>query len=107
MANLDPDDYNDAQLVFVSIFFLTLTYVSVGLRVFVRVWIMKSFQLADWLMLVAQVSAIEIDTPTLEVTSLYVRRSSSLYLVASFFEAYIMEWVTMIIVSLCRNGFRT
>jgi hypothetical protein len=56
MAELDPKDYNGAQLAVVSIFFLTLTYLSVGLRVFVRIWIMKSFQWDDWLMLVAQVS---------------------------------------------------
>jgi hypothetical protein len=57
MAELDPKDYNGAQLAVVSIFLLTLTYLSVGLRVFVRIWIMKSFQWDDWLMLVAQVSA--------------------------------------------------
>ena len=58
MADLNPNDYNGAQLVVVSIFFLALTFFSVGLRAFVRIWIMKSFQWDDWLMLVAQVSAL-------------------------------------------------
>ncbi|KAE9369910.1 hypothetical protein N431DRAFT_381270 [Stipitochalara longipes BDJ] len=54
MAEFNPNDYNGEQLVIVSIFFLALTFVSVGLRVFVRIWIMKSFQWDDWLMLIAQ-----------------------------------------------------
>jgi hypothetical protein len=56
MAELNPSDYNGQQLVIVSVFFLCLTYVSVGLRVVVRIWIMKSFQWDDWFMLVAQAS---------------------------------------------------
>jgi hypothetical protein len=55
MADFNPEDYNGEQLVVVSIFFLCLTFISVGLRVFVRIWIMKSFQWDDWLMVVAQV----------------------------------------------------
>jgi hypothetical protein len=55
MAN--PDDYNGGQLVVVSVFFLALTYLSVSLRFFVRIWILKNFQLDDWFILCAQVSA--------------------------------------------------
>ena len=55
MAGMNPDDYNGAQLVVVSILFLVLSFVSVGLRFFVRILILKSFQWDDWLMLIAQV----------------------------------------------------
>ena len=58
MAELNSSDYNGAQLVVVSVFLLALTFVSVGLRAFVRIWIMKSFQWDDWLMLAAQVSIV-------------------------------------------------
>ncbi len=54
----DPNDYNGGKLVVISVLLLTLTYVSVGLRFSVRVWILKNFQLDDWCMLFAQVSAV-------------------------------------------------
>jgi len=55
MGALDPNDYNGNELIIVCVVFLTLTYLSVGLRVFVRVWRLKGFEYDDWLMLVAQV----------------------------------------------------
>ena len=48
-------DYNGYQLVAVAITFLTLTYISLALRCFVRIKITRAFAADDWLMLVAQV----------------------------------------------------
>jgi Fungal rhodopsin domain len=47
-------EYNGYQLVAVVITFLVLTYISVGLRCFVRIRITRAFAIDDWLMLVAQ-----------------------------------------------------
>lgn len=55
MGDLDPNDYNGNALIIVCTIFLALTYLSVGLRVFVRIKILKTFSLDDWLMIVAQV----------------------------------------------------
>ncbi len=49
------DESNGAMLVGTAAFFLALTYLSVGLRTYVRVALTKSFQTDDWLMLAAQV----------------------------------------------------
>ncbi|KAH8746846.1 hypothetical protein BGZ57DRAFT_972142 [Hyaloscypha finlandica] len=49
-----PTDYNGYQLVAVAITFLILTYISVGLRCFVRIRITRVFAVDDWIMLVAQ-----------------------------------------------------
>lgn len=48
-------DYNGGQLVAVAAVFLTITSISVLLRVFVRTQITKSFQIDDWLMSISQV----------------------------------------------------
>ncbi len=50
-----PTDYNGNQLVIVATVFLILTYVALGLRIFVRLRITKAFAVDDWLMLIAQV----------------------------------------------------
>lgn len=52
-------EYNGAGLVITSAIFLGLTYLSVGLRTYVRAYLTKCFQLDDWLMLVAQVCLIK------------------------------------------------
>jgi hypothetical protein len=57
MGSLD-DDYNGWQLVAVASTFIALTYMAVLLRFFVRIVISKSFQLDDYLMLVAQVRGV-------------------------------------------------
>jgi hypothetical protein len=57
MGNSD-DDYNGEPLVVVAVFFLVLTYISVSLRFFVRLFITKSFQCDDWLMLASLVRAV-------------------------------------------------
>lgn len=49
------DGYNGSALVITSVTFLVLTWLSVLLRTYVRGFLTKSFQLDDWLMLVAQV----------------------------------------------------
>jgi hypothetical protein len=48
-------DYNGYQLIAVVIIFLIFTYISVGLRCFVRARITRAFATDDWLMLVAQI----------------------------------------------------
>ena len=55
----DPTDYDGDQLFVVSIIFLALTYVAVGLRVFVRIFITHGFLWDDLCMLVAQVGELE------------------------------------------------
>ncbi|CZR65727.1 related to integral membrane protein pth11 [Phialocephala subalpina] len=52
MAN---SEYNGDQLVAVAALFLSLTYISVLLRCYVRARITKCFQLDDWLMVISQV----------------------------------------------------
>jgi hypothetical protein len=52
---MGDEDYNGGQLVVVAVIFLVITWISVLLRVFVRVQITKSFQADDWLMSVSQV----------------------------------------------------
>ncbi|KAF8860571.1 hypothetical protein BDZ45DRAFT_724503 [Acephala macrosclerotiorum] len=48
-------DYNGNQLVTVAAIFLTLTYIAVLLRCYVRIRITNAFQLDDWLMVISQV----------------------------------------------------
>jgi hypothetical protein len=55
MGTSDENDYNGGQLVVIAVIFLFLTYLSTLLRFFVRIVITKSYQIDDWLMLVAQV----------------------------------------------------
>ena len=63
--------YNGGQLVTVSAVFLAITWISVLLRVFVRLQITKSFQAEDWLMSVSQVSCFDHPWPLLQETSRY------------------------------------
>jgi hypothetical protein len=103
MADLNPEDYNGEQLVVISIFFLCLTFISVGLRVFVRIWIMKSFQWDDWLMVVAQVRAMFkfVESPNLSIP-----RGCLLYPALSSSAVCIMGWAITMIVYLSRSGFK-
>lgn len=48
--------YNGGELTITAVIFLVLTGLSVGLRTYVRGFMTNSFQVDDWLMLVAQVS---------------------------------------------------
>ena len=47
--------YNGGALVGTAVSFLALTYLSVGLRTYVRAFLTKCFLADDWLMLAAQV----------------------------------------------------
>ncbi len=49
------DEYNGTPLKVAACTFLALTYVSVGLRTYVRSVLTQSFQTDDWLMLVSLV----------------------------------------------------
>jgi hypothetical protein len=53
--NIDLDEENGIALVATATTLLALSWISVGLRTYTRVWLMKGQQLDDWLMLVAQV----------------------------------------------------
>jgi len=55
MAGVDVNEYNGGVLVAVSIAFLTLSSVSVLLRIYVRQFMTNSFQLDDWFMVLGQV----------------------------------------------------
>ena len=48
------------ELFAISIFFLVLSWVTVGLRVYVRAGMLKSFGMDDWAMVVTVVSLIYI-----------------------------------------------
>ncbi|KAL3422852.1 integral membrane family protein [Phlyctema vagabunda] len=48
-------EYNGDELVIVCIVLLALTYLSVGLRCFVRVKLMNAFMADDWFMVVSQI----------------------------------------------------
>jgi hypothetical protein len=51
-------EYNGGALVGTAVSFLILTYLSVGLRTYVRGVLTDSFFADDWLMLAAQVWAL-------------------------------------------------
>lgn len=55
---LDLSEYNGASLVAASITFLALSWISVLLRGYVRVFMTKGFQLDDWFMIIGQVCVI-------------------------------------------------
>lgn len=55
MADLDLSEYNGASLVATSVTFLALSWISVLLRIYVRAFMTKCFQLDDWFMVVGQV----------------------------------------------------
>lgn len=47
--------YNGGALLITVVLFQVLTWLSVGLRTYVRACLTKTFQIDDWLMVVAQV----------------------------------------------------
>lgn len=53
--HIDLSENNSAALVSTVIFFMALSWFSVGLRTYTRAFLMKSYQLDDWLMLIGQV----------------------------------------------------
>lgn len=53
---LDLSENNGSALVATAVVFLVLSWFSVGLRNYTRIFLMKSFQTDDWFMLIAQVS---------------------------------------------------
>ncbi|EKJ75718.1 hypothetical protein NXS19_012218 [Fusarium pseudograminearum] len=53
--NIDLDEENGIALVATAITLLALSWISVGLRTYTRVWLMKGQQVDDWLMLIAQI----------------------------------------------------
>jgi hypothetical protein len=58
MAAQDPTvstESNGAALVVTSIIFLILTWLSVFLRSYVRLFMLKGYELDDWFLLTAQV----------------------------------------------------
>ncbi|KAM0435172.1 hypothetical protein ACHAPT_003262 [Fusarium lateritium] len=52
--HFDLTEDNSVALVSTVIIFLALSWLSVGLRTYTRAFLMKSYQLDDWLMLIAQ-----------------------------------------------------
>ncbi|KAI1072647.1 hypothetical protein LB507_002828 [Fusarium sp. FIESC RH6] len=54
-GHIDLDEENGIALVATAITLLVLSWISVGLRVYTRAWLMSGQQLDDWLMLIAQV----------------------------------------------------
>jgi hypothetical protein len=53
---MDPIENRGPQLIGVIILFLALSWIAVPLRMWVRIKIIKSFALDDWLTLVTLVS---------------------------------------------------
>lgn len=53
--HIDLNEENGIALVATAITLLVLSWISVGLRVYTRAWLMSGQQLDDWLMLIAQV----------------------------------------------------
>lgn len=53
--HIDLSEDNSVALVSTVIVFMALSWLSVGLRSYTRAFVMKSYQLDDWLMLIAQV----------------------------------------------------
>ncbi|KAH7264007.1 hypothetical protein B0J15DRAFT_524192 [Fusarium solani] len=52
--HIDLSEDNSVALVSTVIVFMALSWLSVGLRSYTRAFLMKSYQLDDWLMLIAQ-----------------------------------------------------
>lgn len=57
-AEVDLTEYNGDALVITASLFLALTWASVVLRTYVRVFLTKAYQADDWLMLLSQVSQL-------------------------------------------------
>ncbi|KAL2676771.1 hypothetical protein Neosp_010537 [[Neocosmospora] mangrovei] len=51
---IDLSEDNSVALVSTVVVFMALSWLSVGLRSYTRVFLMKSYQMDDWLMLIAQ-----------------------------------------------------
>lgn len=60
MADLDLSEYNGASLVGTAVTFLALSWISVFLRVYVRIFMMGCFQLDDYFMVLGQVRRQEL-----------------------------------------------
>ncbi|KAJ4167769.1 hypothetical protein NW754_011586 [Fusarium falciforme] len=52
--HIDLSEDNSVALVSTVIVFMALSWLSVGLRTYTRAFLMKSYQMDDWLMLIAQ-----------------------------------------------------
>lgn len=78
--DIEIHEENGSALVATAIALLTLSWFSVGLRTYTRAVLMKSLQLDDWLMLVAQVNSSSYYIGQLSPKV----RSSSRYHVHSF-----------------------
>lgn len=55
-TTVDLTEYNGGSLIAACTVLLIMSWFAVGLRSYTRVFLMKSYQADDWLMLVAQVS---------------------------------------------------
>jgi hypothetical protein len=53
--NFDDPVTEGVALNVIAIFFLVLAYIIVGLRIYVRAWILRSFGFDDWLMVICLV----------------------------------------------------
>lgn len=53
--DVDLSENNSHKLVITAVVFLALTYICVALRTYARAFLMKAFQLDDWLMLIGLV----------------------------------------------------
>ncbi len=61
--NVDLTENLGASMVGTCVSLLVLSWVAVGLRTYTRAILMKSFQIDDWLMFVAQVGAPGFPNP--------------------------------------------
>lgn len=87
-------EYNGGALVGTAVSFLVLTFLSVGLRTYVRGVLTNSFMADDWLMLGAQVWPESRGGAFHEVTLLadHAGRPSSPYRAHSFCSASMQGW---------------
>ena len=88
---MSSENFNGVQLTVVCATFLCITYTSVVLRCFVRAHMMKSFQLDDWLMLIALVSAILFCFPLSWLFSVHLPLSIFFLYILSLARS-IFEW---------------
>ncbi|KUI61201.1 hypothetical protein VP1G_08378 [Cytospora mali] len=70
--------YNGEALVGTAVSFLVLTYISVGLRTYVRAFLTKGFLADDWLMLAAQWQALA--TATYILNMMFIKLSIGCFL---------------------------
>lgn len=58
---MDSQENRGWQLNVVVVVFLSLSWLTVATRLYVRLILTKSFQIDDWLMLIALVSTVSAD----------------------------------------------